>query len=179
MEEAALSASEPIAPSDLVVEPEAAESAEGPIAGVTSDNWADLSEEATALAAAELEEQGSVLDGDNLGVGGAASCAPDDEAAEGEDLAESRFNALTLLEPPKEEEVEPSTEDLFALLQSDPAEEPAEAPLESDSVPPASEIATSNTAAVNTETIEESLAALDLEPKEEVDFEAEQLRACC
>ena len=49
-EEAALSASVPIAPSDPVVEPEAAESAEGEIAGVTSGNWADLSEEATALA---------------------------------------------------------------------------------------------------------------------------------
>ena len=128
-EEAALSASEPIAPSDPVVEPEAAESAEGAIAGVTSDNWADLSEEATALAAAGLEEQGSeFLDTDNLGVGGAASCAPEDEAAEGEELAESRFNALTLLEPPKEEEVEPSTEDLFALLQTDTAEAPWKLP---------------------------------------------------
>ena len=153
-EEAALSASDPIAPSDPVVEPEAAESAEGAIAGVTSDNWADISEEATALAAAGLEEElaSELPDTDNLGVGGAASCAPDDEAAEGEELAQSRFNALTLLEPPKEEEVEPSTEDLFALLQSDPAEEPAEAPLEAESVPPASEIETSNSAAVNTET---------------------------
>ena len=113
VEEAALSASDSVAPSGPVVEPEAAESAEGTIAGVTSGNWADLSEEATA----------------ELGLGGAASCAPDEEAAEGEELAESRFNALTLLETPKEEEVEPSTEDLFALLQSEPAEEPAEAPL--------------------------------------------------
>ena len=121
-EEAALSASEPVASSNPVVEPEAAESAEGAITGVTHDNWADLSEEATALAAAGFEEQdlhpevgSEPLDsGDLLGVGGAASCAPDEEAAEGEELSHSRFNALTLLETPKEEEVEPSTEELFA-----------------------------------------------------------------
>ena len=97
LEEAALSASEPIEPSDPVVEPEAAESAEGAIAGVTSGNWADLSEEATALTTAGLEEQDLHLEassevpdsGDLLGVGGAASCAPDEEAAEGEELSHS------------------------------------------------------------------------------------------
>ena len=182
-EEAALSASEPIVPSNPTVEPEAAESAEGAIAGVTSSNWADLSEEATApttgLEGQDLLDAGlEPLDsGELLSAGGAAFGAPGDEASDGEEAPQHRFDALSLLEPPKEEEFEPSTEELFALLQNDPTEEhpeSAEPALEEESVPLASEIDNpDNNAALNTESIEESLSALDLEPKEEPDFEAE------
>ena len=87
---------------------------------------------------------------------------------------------MELLQPiaPKEEEDIPIEDILEELARPDeevldPAlgQEPsAEDHLETEHL--ASEIETSNSAAVNTETIEESLAALDLEPKveEEADF---------
>ena len=114
---------------------------------------------------------------------GEVPCPPTEEAAFGASAGspeEEPFDALDLLRPiePKEEEDVPIEDILEELARPDEVLEPAlepEASVEDQSETDrlASEIETNNSA-LNTETIEESLAALDLEPKEEVDFEAEQ-----
>ena len=94
--------------------------------------------------------------------------------APGHPQEEARFDALELLGPiePKEEDV-PIEDILQELAQPDEAVDSPGVPDASAEDHPetehlASEIETNNSAAVNTETIEESLAALDLEPKEEL-----------
>ena len=183
-EEAAISASELVEPSGPDDTPEAAESAEGVQPAPTSFNWADASEEATAPTAEAADPSGFVEEaatGDNPeplseeAAFGASADSPEEEAP---------FDALELLQPivPKEEEDIPIEDILEELARPDeevldPAlgQEPsAEDHPETEHL--ASEIETSNSAAVNTETIEESLAALDLEPKveEEADFGTEE-----
>ena len=102
LEEAALSASEPVADGNPEAEAEAAESAEVAVEGSTGFNWADASEDAPELTT------------DQVDVGGAASCAPGDE----EDFDILKFDALSLLDPVKPEEV--TAEELFEALEAEP-----------------------------------------------------------
>ena len=140
LEEAALSASEPVADRNPEAEAEAAESAEVTVEGSTGFNWADASEDAPELTA-------------GFQVGGAASSAPA-EAAE-EDFDVLRFDALSLLEPVKPEDVTP--EELFEALEAeaDPTAEPADQPA-SDQIE----------AEINLEVDNPE----NLVPKEEIDF---------
>ena len=102
LEGAALSASEPVADGNPEAEAEAAESAEVTVEGSTGFNWADASEDAPELTT------------DQVDVGGAASCAPGDE----EDFDILKFDALSLLDPVKPEEV--TAEELFEALEAEP-----------------------------------------------------------
>ena len=181
-EEAAVSASELVDHSSSVVAPEAAESAEGSIAAPAGFNWADASEEAPVPTAEAVDPSGF----EEAAAAEETPCAESGEAAFGasKDSPESEapFDALDLLRPiePKEEEDVPTEDILEELARPDEVLEPALEPEASVEDQPetellASEIETNNSAAVNTETIEESLAALDLEEtKEEPDFEADQ-----
>ena len=101
-EEAALSASVPVADGNPEAEAEAAESAEVAVEGSTGFNWADASEDAPELTT------------DQADVGGAASCAPGEE----EDFDILKFDALSLLDPVKPEEV--TAEELFEALEAEP-----------------------------------------------------------
>ena len=117
LEEAALSASEPVADGNPEAEAEVAESTEVTAGGSTGFNWADASEDATVLTT-------------DVQVGGAASSALAE--AEDEDFDILRFDALSLLDPPKQEEV--TAEELFEALEAeaDPAAEPVDHPIASD-----------------------------------------------
>ena len=101
-EEAALSASVPVADGNPEAEAEAAESAEVAVEGSTGFNWADASEDAPELTT------------DQADVGGAASCAPGEE----EDFDILKSDALSLLDPVKPEEV--TAEELFEALEAEP-----------------------------------------------------------
>ena len=95
-EGAALSAPETPAPDTEAAEPEAAEGAEGEVAEVVRDRWADLSEEATANPAgidtSEFPELAEGTTEDPLADSeGAAFGAP------GQPQEEARFDALELL----------------------------------------------------------------------------------
>ena len=116
LEEAALSASEPVADGNPEAEAEVAESTEVTVGGSTGFNWADASEDATVPTAEIAGEEG------------AASCAPGDE----EDFDILRFDALSLLDPVKPEEV--TAEDLFEALEADPASASVDKPTASDPV---------------------------------------------
>ena len=72
-EGAALSAPEPAAHDTDAAEPEAAEGAEGEVAEVVRDSWADLSEEALAAAGTTA---------DSLGLGGTAAAQSVPESGE-------------------------------------------------------------------------------------------------
>ena len=116
LEGAALSASEPVADGNPEAEAEVAESTEVAVEGSTGFNWADASEDATVLTT-------------DVQVGGAASSALAE--AEEEDFDILRFDALSLLDPPKQEEV--TAEELFEALEAeaDPAAEPVDHPIAS------------------------------------------------
>ena len=109
-EEAALSASVPVADGNPEAEAEVAESTEVAVEGSTGFNWADASEDAPELTTA------------GTGVGGAASSALDEE----EDFDILKFDALSLLDPVKPEEV--IAEELFEALDADPASASADQP---------------------------------------------------
>ena len=115
-EEAALSASVSVADGNPEAEAEVAESTEVAVEGSTGFNWADASEDATVLTT-------------DVQVGGAAPSAPAE--AEEEDFDILRFDALSLLDPPKQEEV--TAEELFEALEAeaDPAAEPVDHPIAS------------------------------------------------
>ena len=117
-EEAALSASVPVAKRNPEAEAEVAESTEVAVGGSTGFNWADASEDATVPTTDFAE------------VGGAASSALGDETAEDFDIL--KFDALSLLDPVKPEEV--TAEELFEALEADPAGEPVEQPTASDQI---------------------------------------------
>ena len=117
-EEAALSASVPVADGNPEAEAEVAESTEVAVGGSTGFNWADASEDATVPTTDFAE------------VGGAASSALGDETAEDFDIL--KFDALSLLDPVKPEEV--TAEELFEALEADPAGEPVEQPTASDQI---------------------------------------------
>ena len=120
LEEAALSASEPVADGNPEAEAEAAESAEVAVEGSTGFNWADASEDAPEPTA-------------GFEVGGAASSALVDDADEDFDIL--KFDALSLLDPVKPEE-EVTAEELFEALEADanPTAEPADQPAASDQI---------------------------------------------
>ena len=80
-EEAALSASVPVADGNPEAEAEVAESTEVTVEGSTGFNWADASEDATEPTTGVVE------------VGGAASSALGEEAADDFDIL--RFDALS------------------------------------------------------------------------------------
>ena len=103
LEGAALSASEPVADGNPEAEAEAAESAEVTVEGSTGFNWADASEDPPVPTA-------------GFQVGGAASSALEDDADEDFDIL--KFDALSLLDPPKPEEVV-TTEQLFEALEAE------------------------------------------------------------
>ena len=108
LEGTALSAPEPVADGNPEAEAEAAESAEVAVEGSTGFNWADASEDAPELTTA--------------GVGGAALSALDEE----DDFDVLKFDALSLLDPVKPEEV--TAEELFEALDADPASASADQP---------------------------------------------------
>ena len=114
LEGAALSASEPVDEGNLEAEAEAAVSTEVAAEGSTGFNWADASEAAPELSAV-------------FGTGGAASSAPAE--AEEEDFDILKFDALSLLDKPKQEE-EVTAEQLFEALEADavPVAEPVDQP---------------------------------------------------
>ena len=118
-EEAALSASVPVADGNPEAEAEVAESTEVAVEGSTGFNWADASEDAPELTT-------------GFQVGGAASSALEEDADEDFDIL--KFDALSLLDPKPEEEV--TAEQLFEALEADadPTAEPADQPEASDQV---------------------------------------------
>ena len=137
LEGAALSASEPVADGNPEAEAEVAQSTEVTVGGSTGFNWADASEDAPELTT------------DQVDVGGAAGCAPSDE----EDFDILKFDALSLLDPVKPEEV--TAEELFEALDADPTA-PSDQPAASGSIE-----ADNNLESENPE---------NLLPKEEIDF---------
>ena len=137
-EGAALSAPEPVADGNPEAEAEVAESTEVAVEGSTGFNWADDSEDAPELTAA------------GTGVGGAASSALGEE----EDFDILKFDALSLLDPVKPEEV--TAEELFEALDANPASASADQPAASDPTE-----ADNNLESENPE---------NLVPKEEIDF---------
>ena len=120
MEEAALSASEPVADGNPEAEAEAAESAEVTVEGSTGFNWADACEDAPEPSA-------------GFGVGGAASSAPVDDADEDFDLL--RFDSLSFLTRSNRKRTV-TAEELFEALEADadPIAETAELPAASDQI---------------------------------------------
>ena len=115
-EGAAFSAPEPVADGNPEAEAEVAESTEVAVGGSTGFNWADASEDATVPTTEITGEEG------------AAACAPGDE----EDFDILRFDALSLLDPVKPEEV--TAEELFEALETDPASASVDQPIASDPV---------------------------------------------
>ena len=111
LEGAALSVSEPVAGGNPEAEAEVSESAEVIVEGSTGFNWADASEDAPELTT-------------GFYVGGVASSAPAEAAEKDFDIL--RFDALSLLDPIKPEDV--ITEELFEALEAeaDPTAEPAD-----------------------------------------------------
>ena len=67
----------------------------------------------------------AIASGELASVGGAAFGAPGEKDSESGQL-QPRFDALSLLETPKEEEPEPTAEDIFELLQDQPTAEDTE-----------------------------------------------------
>ena len=131
-EGAALSAPAPIDQSTSQGEPEAAESAEGANGGDARINWADLSDgvaDSTSFAAPleqpDLDEEIPELEPEAAEVGelsgeGAAFGAPGEIA---EFDLPPRFDALSLLDPVKqEEEAEVTADQIFQELEAAPAE---------------------------------------------------------
>ena len=114
-EGAALSAPVPADEGTPEAEAEAAESAEVAVGGSTGLSWADISEGATAPTTGLTD------------VGGAASSALGEE----EDFDILKFDALSLLDPVKPEEV--TAEELFEALDADPTA-PSDQPAASGSI---------------------------------------------
>ena len=115
-EGSASSALDPTADGNPEAEAEVAESTEVAVEGSIGFSWADASEDATAPTAGFIE------------MGGTASGALGDE----ETFDSLKLDALSLLDPVKPEEV--ITEELFEVLEADPASERIDQPIASDPI---------------------------------------------
>ena len=111
-EKAALSASTPAAPGSPTVVAEVAESTEVPIVGTTRESWADLSDEAPAVAGSQDLADFPVLGGEQ------------EEQLGSESVGEAAFGASD--NPPEED----TSLDALEIIQSELIKDEEDAPIE-------------------------------------------------